>query len=75
LTGLEELAGKYRRLGELKRLPRTSDPIAWRSAMRDLASRFPGALKELEKLPLELVDQRASEGGGGGGGDRTGRLA
>ena len=53
---LAALARKYRLLAELRRAPRDArDP---RPPMRQLARLFPGALRELDQLPLESIDER-----------------
>jgi hypothetical protein len=52
------LAEKYRRMIELRRLDATGlggDP---RPAARALATRHPGALRELDELPMEVLEER-----------------
>jgi hypothetical protein len=56
---LERLARKYRRLAELRRARARGEPIPERSVFRELAAEFPGALHELDNLPLEEIDRRA----------------
>lgn len=53
-TGLPALARKYRVLSDLRRgvLPPA------RETLRPLAREFPGALRELDCLPLALLDRR-----------------
>ncbi len=65
---IERLALKYRRLGELRRARARGEPIPERAVFRALAGEFPGALSELDNLPLEVIDgrraalERAAEG-------------
>jgi hypothetical protein len=56
---LERLARKYRRLAELRRARARGEPIPERAVFRELAGEFPGALHELDNLPLEEIDRRA----------------
>jgi hypothetical protein len=66
---LHRLARKYRTLGELRRARARGEGIPERSVFRALAGEFPGALYELDRLPLDLIDERhqalvrAAEGG------------
>lgn len=65
---LRALARKYRALAELRRDRERDGTVGARSALRALAREFPGALRELDTLPLDEIDRRvvaldgASEG-------------
>ncbi len=39
----------------------TADPRRLRARMNDLAERFPGALREIDRLPLSTIEQRIAE--------------
>lgn len=54
MPSIEGLARKYRAIHAL-RVVASDDP---RDAMRALAAEHPGALRELDELPLELVEER-----------------
>jgi hypothetical protein len=56
---LERLARKYRTLGDLRRARARGESVPPRSVFKDLAGEFPGALNELDTLPLEEIDRRA----------------
>lgn len=56
---LADLASKYETLSELRRARTRGEPIPARSTFKSLADRFPGALQELDVLPLELIEARA----------------
>lgn len=56
---LEALARKYQILGDLRRARERGEGVAPRELLRDLASEFPGALNELDTLPLGEIDRRA----------------
>jgi hypothetical protein len=56
---LEALERKYRLLGDLRRARARGEGVAPRAVLRDLAGEFPGALNELDTLPLEEIDRRA----------------
>jgi hypothetical protein len=56
---LEALTRKYRLLGDLRRARARGEGVAPRAVLRDLAGEFPGALNELDTLPLEEIDRRA----------------
>ena len=66
---LLRLAHKYARLGELREARARGEPIPERAVFRELASEFPGALRELDTLPLDEIAARhaalaaAAEGG------------
>ena len=55
---VERLAEKYRALGELRRARARGEPVPERAVFRALAGEFPGALHELDNLPLEEIDRR-----------------
>ncbi len=52
---LDALLAKYIEIKRLREDTSASDPTF---AMRALAERFPGALRELDALPLEIIDAR-----------------
>jgi hypothetical protein len=52
-TGLPALARKYRLLSDLRR-----GALASGEVLRPLAREFPGALRELDSLPLGLLERR-----------------
>ena len=56
---LARMARKYRFLGELRRDKARDGTVPHRRVFRDLAAEFPGALNELDMLPLEIIDARA----------------
>lgn len=56
-SDLAALARKYRALGELRRTEH--DLAEVRVPLRELAREFPGALRELDTLPLDEIDRRA----------------
>jgi hypothetical protein len=57
---LLDLAEKYEKLAELRRARARGEPIPERSVFKALAERFPGALRELDVLSLDLLDTRAA---------------
>jgi hypothetical protein len=57
---LVALAEKYETLAALRRARERGEPAPEKSAIQSLAARFPGALYELDTLPLEVIDERAS---------------
>ena len=57
-AALARLAGKYRTLGALRRDRARGEPIPERAVFKALAGEFPGALNELDNLPLEEIDRR-----------------
>lgn len=67
---LLRLAAKYQALGDLRRARARGEPIPDRQVFRALAAEFPGALHELDHLPLAEIDRRlleltaAASGGG-----------
>src|SRR5262249_1042101 len=58
---LGRLAHKYARLLELRRDRAAGKPIPERAVFRVLADEFPGALYELDTLPLDALEARAAE--------------
>ena len=57
---LERLAHKYRTLAALRRDRQAGAPIPPGRFFKALAGEFPGALHELDTLPLETIDDRAA---------------
>jgi len=57
---LAALADKYATLAELRRARARGEPIPPRATFKDLAERFPGALRELDLLPAETLAARLS---------------
>lgn len=58
LLGLEE---KYAQLEALRRARERGEPIPERAVFKALAERFPGALRELDKLPMEALEKRREQ--------------
>jgi hypothetical protein len=52
------LARKYRALASLRRDRADGKPIPAREVFRDLADEFPGALRDLDTLPMNVIDAR-----------------
>ncbi len=63
------LARKYRVLAELRRRQHEMAHEEARGPLRQLAREFPGSLRELDALPLEVIEARAAscEAASGGG--------
>jgi hypothetical protein len=57
-SDLIALARKYRTLSELRR-SQLATALEARGPLRRLADEFPGALRELDTLPLDQIEQRA----------------
>lgn len=57
---LERLARKYQTLGELRRARARGEDVPPRRVFRGLAAEHPGALNELDTLPLEVIDRRSA---------------
>lgn len=57
---LRELAEKYATLAAMRRREAEGDPPYENAFYQRLAARFPGALKELDRLPLDEIDRRAA---------------
>jgi hypothetical protein len=55
---LSDLRAKYEEMLALRRAGHAGDP---RPRLRALAARFPGALREIDELPLDRIEQRISE--------------
>ncbi len=55
---LTALVDKYRCLRELRQRATGSDANEARAQMSALAKRFPGALRELDQLPMALIETR-----------------
>jgi hypothetical protein len=55
------LSEKYRLLVELRRARERGEPPPPRAVFRDLASRFPGALRELDRMPMATLERRIAE--------------
>jgi hypothetical protein len=59
LEALAALLGKYETLAALRRARARGEPVPPKEVFRALAEAFPGALHELDVLPLEIIDARA----------------
>ncbi len=57
---LGRLAGKYQALGDLRRARARGEAVPPPAVFRALARDFPGALNELDTLPLDAIDARAA---------------
>ena len=57
---LARLAYKYETLAELRRARAAGASIPPKAIFKALADEFPGALNELDMLPLEIIDERAA---------------
>jgi hypothetical protein len=57
-SDLVALVRKYHALSELRRAQHELADTDWRIPLRQLAREFPGALRELDILPLEEIEQR-----------------
>jgi len=57
---LSALARKYRKLLELRVEYARTGQVTERDVLRALAAEFPGALRELDRLPLEEIERRAA---------------
>ncbi|MDC3959393.1 hypothetical protein KEG38_36400 [Polyangium jinanense] len=55
---LVALESKYAEIAELRRARDRGEPIPERAVFKALAERFPGALHELDTLPLDVIDTR-----------------
>ncbi|MDC0743437.1 hypothetical protein [Polyangium mundeleinium] len=55
---LAALEGKYAEIAALRRARDRGEPLPARAVFKALAERFPGALHELDTLPLDVVDAR-----------------
>ncbi len=52
------LEGKYTQLEALRRARERGEPIPERAYFKALAERFPGALRELDTLPMHVIEER-----------------
>ncbi|HVY45347.1 MAG TPA: hypothetical protein VHB21_05685, partial [Minicystis sp.] len=57
---IARLAHKYARLVELRRARAAGEPVPPREVFRALAAEFPGALYELDTLPMDALEARAA---------------
>lgn len=57
-SDLVALARKYRTLAELRRAAHRCTALDARPALRALSAEFPGALRELDRLPIEDIEAR-----------------
>jgi hypothetical protein len=57
-SDLIALARKYRVLSELRRAPRPDSALELRGTLQRLSAEFPGALRELDILPLDEIERR-----------------
>lgn len=55
---LVRLRGKYQRMLEMRRAHDRGAEEDPREQMRELAAEFPGALREIDELPLSVIEQR-----------------
>lgn len=58
IEGLVALRRKYQRMLEMRRINDSGVDHDPRAEMRLLASQFPGALREIDELPIALVETR-----------------
>lgn len=58
---LAALRDKYRRMLEMRRMHDTGVEEDPRAEMRALAQQFPGALREIDELPLDVIAQRIEQ--------------
>ncbi|AKF10117.1 hypothetical protein [Sandaracinus amylolyticus] len=58
MIDLHALREKYREMKRLREQHDAGSPVDPRPAMRALASRFPGALREIDELPMDEIDAR-----------------
>jgi hypothetical protein len=54
------LLDKYREIKRLREEHTRGDEQDPRPQLRELAARFPGALRELDELPMDVIDERLS---------------
>lgn len=52
------LEGKYAQLETLRRAREKGEPVPERAVFKALAERFPGALRELDMLPMDVIEKR-----------------
>ncbi|HRI64305.1 MAG TPA: hypothetical protein PK156_08700 [Polyangium sp.] len=58
LRGLEE---KYAQLESLRQARERGEPIPERAVFKRLAERYPGVLRELDTLPMEVIQRRREQ--------------
>ncbi|UJR86465.1 hypothetical protein [Sandaracinus amylolyticus] len=58
MIDLHALREKYREMKRLREQHDAGSPVDPRPAMRALATRFPGALREIDELPMDAIDAR-----------------
>lgn len=58
-TTLDDVARKYRAMVRLRTIHARTGSVAPREELRALAAEFPGALKELDRLPMSTLVERA----------------
>lgn len=61
IEALVLLRDKYQRMLEMRRLHDSGVAHDPRAQMRALAAEFPGALRELDELPLATIEQRVNQ--------------
>jgi hypothetical protein len=55
---LAELEAKYAQIVELRHSHERGEPLPERAVFKALAERYPGVLRELDTLPMEVVETR-----------------
>lgn len=55
------LRDKYREIKRLREVDACADKLEARTHMAALAQRFPGALRELDRLPMRVIDDRLTQ--------------
>jgi hypothetical protein len=55
------LEAKYAQLEALRRARERGEPIPERAVFKALAGQFPGALRELDKLPMVVIEMRRQQ--------------
>jgi hypothetical protein len=58
---LGELASKYALIRDLRQRRERGEPPPSREVFRDLARAFPGALRELDRMPMSVILRRIAE--------------
>lgn len=59
-AALVRLSHKYETLAELRRARARGEPVPEKAVFRALAGEFPGALYELDRLPMEALETRCA---------------
>lgn len=69
LEALDALLDKYRRMRAMREAHLRGEDHAAPARMRALAAEYPGALREIDRLPMRVIDERlrALEAARGGG--------